>query len=79
MKYIILQEKTTGEIRIVDNNNKLGKRRAEMLCQDGFVLAGTIESDLKVSQLKTGFEYIKNRKLDDANLKISKIWDILNN
>lgn len=79
MKYILLQEKTTGEIRIVDNNNKLGKRRAEILVQDGFVLAGTIESDLKVSQLKTGFEYIKNRKLDDANLKISKIWDILNN
>lgn len=79
MKYILLQEKTTGEIRLIDGNNKSGKHRAEKLCQDGYVLAGTIESDLKAYQLKTGFEYIKNRKLDDANLKISKIWDILNN
>ena len=49
MKYILLQEKTTGEIRIIDNSTKIGKGKVEkLLCQDGFEAVGTVETNLKL-------------------------------
>lgn len=61
MKYVLMQapkktEEYSSQILIVDNSTHIGKKRVESLIFDGYKFAGTIESDLRIQQLKSGFE-----------------------
>ncbi|WP_178695240.1 hypothetical protein [[Eubacterium] hominis] len=78
MKYVLMQapkkpEEYSSQIVIVDNSTHIGKKKIESLIYDGYKFAGTIESDLRVQQLKSGFEFDLTKKIDDANEIIKNI------
>lgn len=55
MNYALLQLKG-GQITIIDNSTNIGKGRICRLIDEGALSVGTIESDLRPSELKRGFE-----------------------
>lgn len=72
MKYVLMQapkkpEEYSSQILIIDNSTHIGKKRVESLIYDGYKFAGTIESDLRIQQLKSGFEFNLLKRIDNAN------------
>lgn len=72
MKYVLLKM-PSGEIRIVDNNTHIGKKKVEKLCSEGAVSAGAIESDLHPGQLKRG---ISHEARGAYEVEREKLWNL---
>lgn len=83
MKYVLMQaprkeEDYNSQIEIVDNSNTIGKQRVENLVDMGYTYAGTIESELGVNRLQSGFSHNADRQVDvmhDLFREISKLAD----
>lgn len=83
MKYVLMQapkkeEDYSAQIEIVDNSNTIGKKKVEHLAEMGYIFAGTIESEFRVQQLKSGFAYNARKQVDvmhELFQEISKIAD----
>lgn len=71
MKYVLMQAPKTedeysSQIVIIDNSNKIGKKKVQKLINEGYSHVGYIESDLRTQQLKSGFEHNLQSRLDNA-------------
>lgn len=80
-KYVLLQApKIDGEysspIVIIDNSSQIGKSRVEKLCNEGYTPAGTIESDLKPSALKEGFNHNRRKQCENLQNLVLKIGEL---
>lgn len=82
-KYALMQAPAKDEndfaphIVIIDNSSAVGKQRVESLANEGYKPAGWIESPLKLSRLKRGFEANMRRRYEQACEKLSKIRLVL--
>lgn len=66
------------EIKIIDNSDKLGKKRIEKLVSDGFEYVGKItDTSLSAIALKQGISSVVAHHRDEAYLKLYKIRDII--
>lgn len=83
-KYALMQAPAKDEndfaprIVIIDNSQPIGKRRVERLVREGYKPVGWIESHLKPSQLRHGFEADRYQQYEQACEKLSKISLVLN-
>lgn len=83
-KYALMQAPAKDEndfaprIVIIDNSRPIGKRRVERLVREGYKPVGWIESHLKPSQLRHGFEADRYQQYEQACEKLSKISLVLN-
>ncbi|MGM9630438.1 hypothetical protein [Butyricicoccus sp.] len=83
-KYALMQAPAKDEndfaprIVIIDNSCPIGKRRVESLVNEGYKPVGWIESPLKLSRLKRGFEANMRHRYENACEKLSKIRLVLN-
>ena len=84
MKYVLMQAPKTedeysSQIVIIDNSTKIGKGKVQKLINDGYSHIGYIESDLRVQQLKSGFKYDLQNRLDNARELFNQINAITDN
>ena len=81
MKYTMIQQ-VTGQIIIIDESTSFGERRIYKETNEGGVIIGTIESDMKPYHLKCGFEHdIKEEgreELTDLKCRIAAAVRTLN-
>ncbi len=75
-RYILMQARRTEEdyssqIIIVDNSTRIGKGRIVKLIEEGYSHVGYIESDLRMQELKLGFDH-------DLRNRIDKVHDLFN-
>lgn len=77
MKYVLLQM-LSGEMKIVDNSNHIGKGRVEKFCNEGAILVGTIESDLHPTQLRRGISHNEREAYEAENAKLWKLRNFIN-
>lgn len=77
MKYVLLQKGIGEQIKIVDNNTNLGRKKVEHLCMEGFECIGHLESEQPPQRLLRGFNRNLNDKLDERGTKLRDIYRIL--
>ena len=77
MKYILLQTEIGEQIKIVDNSTKIGKKKAENLCLEGFRVIGYLESEEPPQRLLWGFNKDLNDKIKEKNKKLRDIYEVL--
>lgn len=78
MKYVLMQAPKTedeysSQIAIIDNSTRIGKGRVQQLINEGYSHIGYIESDLRPQQLKSGFEYGLQNRLDNTRELFNQI------
>ncbi len=78
MKYVLMQApKKEGEynsqIAIIDNSTHIGKGKIEKMCQAGYTCVGYIKSELHPRQLKHGFTYEWDKRIENLQNLILKI------
>ena len=78
MKYVLMQApKKEGEpnsqIAIIDNSNQIGKQKIEKLTQAGYTCVGYIESELHQVELKRGFTYEWDKRIQNLQNLILQI------
>lgn len=76
LKYVLLQM-PDGEIKILDNSSHLSKKKVEVLCMEGAMPAGTIESDLNRLRLESGLMHRRTVERDEALNRLYKIKDFV--
>ena len=76
MKYVLIK-KTDGQIKIIDNNTGLGKRRVEKEIMDGGEHIGSMESELRPMQIERGFNVYASKRTRDLQKQLNKIWNVL--
>lgn len=54
MRYVLLRNRE-GQIQIVDNSDKLGKKKVERMVMEGCEPVGKLESELNRLSLMSGF------------------------
>lgn len=69
IKYILIKDQT-GQIRIIDNTQYLGKKKVENLILEGSKPVGFLESDLPPSILLRGFNKKTNDILEERRERI---------
>ena len=77
IKYVLLQTAPGEQIKIIDNSTHLGKRKVEMLCNEGYKPIGYLESEQPPQRLLRGFNKDLNNKLEDKYKILRDIRQIL--
>lgn len=77
-EYVMLRHSERGEIQIVDNHTHIGKNKVCRLVGEGYVMVGTIESELPISSIKRGINYNTTKALDEQYEILRNVQAALN-